>query len=124
MKKCSVKFLIILYLRLKRKKSNFYRSPVTKVKLSEKFLVSVCSDNHVRTWGVTRFRGMISTQPGSTSVSSFKITRLRFVTFRLMYINANVLETSKQTKTETKYGQYSTLAKILHFTLTLANILT
>ena len=26
--------------------------------------------------GVTRFRGMISTQPGSTSVSSFKITSL------------------------------------------------
>lgn len=53
-----------------------HRSPVTKVKLSEKFLVSVCADNHVRTWGVTRFRGMISTQPGSTSVSSFKITSL------------------------------------------------
>ena len=54
-----------------------HRSPVMRVKLSEKFLVSVCSEyNHVRTWGVTRFRGMISTQPGSTSVASFKIVSL------------------------------------------------
>ena len=54
-----------------------HRSPITGVKLSEKFLVSVCSEyNHVRTWGVTRFRGMISTQPGSTSVASFKIISL------------------------------------------------
>jgi hypothetical protein len=50
------------------------RSPVTKVTLSEKYLVSVCSEyNHVRTWSVTRFRGMISTQPGSTPLASFKI---------------------------------------------------
>lgn len=56
---------------------NVHRSPVTGVKLSEKFLVSICSEyNHVRTWGVTRFRGMISTQPGSTSVASFKIVSL------------------------------------------------
>ncbi len=48
-----------------------------RVKLSEKYLVSVCCEyNHVRTWGVTRFRGMISTQPGSTSVASFKIISL------------------------------------------------
>jgi hypothetical protein len=34
--------------------------------LSERHLISVCaSNNHVRTWNVTRFRGMISTQPGS-----------------------------------------------------------
>ncbi len=44
-----------------------HRSPVTRVKLSEKYLVSVCCEyNHVRTWGVTRFRGMISTQPGES----------------------------------------------------------
>lgn len=44
----------------------------------EKFLsFSVCSEyNHVRSWGVTRFRGMISTQPGSTSLASFKILTL------------------------------------------------
>lgn len=49
-------------------------SPVTKVMISEKNLVSVCSDNnHVRTWSVTRFRGMISTQPGSMPLASFKI---------------------------------------------------
>ena len=54
-----------------------HRSPILRVKLSEKLLVSVCSDdNHVRTWSVTRFRGMISTQPGSTSISSFKILSL------------------------------------------------
>ncbi|KAK5873782.1 hypothetical protein PBY51_018791 [Eleginops maclovinus] len=45
--------------------------------LSEKHLVSVCADNnHVRTWTVTRFRGMISTQPGSTPLASFKILSL------------------------------------------------
>ncbi|KAB7500623.1 BTB/POZ domain-containing protein KCTD3, partial [Armadillidium nasatum] len=37
-------------------------------------LISVCSEyNHVRTWTVTRFRGMISTQPRSTPFSSYKI---------------------------------------------------
>lgn len=49
-------------------------SPVTKVMISEKHLVSVCSEyKHVRTWTVTRFRGMINTQPGSTPLSSFKL---------------------------------------------------
>ena len=39
--------------------------------------MSVCSEyNHVRSWSVTRFRGMISTQPGSTPLSSFKIVSL------------------------------------------------
>uniref|UniRef100_A0AAY4DG05 BTB/POZ domain-containing protein KCTD3 n=1 Tax=Denticeps clupeoides TaxID=299321 RepID=A0AAY4DG05_9TELE len=54
-----------------------HRSPVTKIMLSEKHLISVCADNnHVRTWTVTRFRGMISTQPGSTPLTSFKILSL------------------------------------------------
>ncbi|XP_030074158.1 SH3KBP1-binding protein 1 [Microcaecilia unicolor] len=54
-----------------------HRSPVTKIMLSEKHLISVCADNnHVRTWTVTRFRGMISTQPGSTPLASFKILSL------------------------------------------------
>ncbi|XP_066279834.1 BTB/POZ domain-containing protein KCTD3-like isoform X1 [Branchiostoma lanceolatum] len=54
-----------------------HRSPVCKVMLSEKYLVSVCAEyNHVRTWNVTRFRGMISTQPGSTPLNSFKIISL------------------------------------------------
>lgn len=54
-----------------------HQSPVTKVTLSEKFLISVCSEyNHVRTWQVTRFRGMISTQPGSTPEASFKVTSI------------------------------------------------
>lgn len=52
-----------------------HQSPVTKVKLSEEFLISVCSEyNHVRTWRVPRFRGMISTQPGSTPEASFKVS--------------------------------------------------
>ncbi len=57
-----------------------HRSPVTKVKLSEKYLVSVCSEyNHVRSWTMTRFRGMISTHPGSTPLSSYKIVALEEV---------------------------------------------
>ncbi|XP_065563547.1 BTB/POZ domain-containing protein KCTD3-like [Artemia franciscana] len=49
-----------------------HRSPICKVRLSEKHLVSVCSDGgHVRTWSVTRFRGMVSTQPGPIPVASF-----------------------------------------------------
>ncbi|XP_072919856.1 SH3KBP1-binding protein 1 [Hemitrygon akajei] len=54
-----------------------HRSPITKIRLSERNLISVCADNnHVRTWTVTRFRGMISTQPGSTPLASFKILSL------------------------------------------------
>ncbi|XP_033110842.1 BTB/POZ domain-containing protein KCTD3-like [Anneissia japonica] len=54
-----------------------HRSRITKVMLSEKHLVSVCSEsNHVRTWNVTRFRGMLSTQPGSTPLASFKVLSL------------------------------------------------
>ncbi|OXB82804.1 UNVERIFIED_CONTAM: hypothetical protein H355_000502, partial [Colinus virginianus] len=54
-----------------------HRSPVTKIMLSEKHLISVCADNnHVRTWTVTRFRGMISTQPGSTPLASFNVLAL------------------------------------------------
>ncbi|CAF4181636.1 unnamed protein product [Rotaria sp. Silwood2] len=51
-----------------------HRSPVTKIMLSERHLISVCaSNNHVRTWNVTRFRGMISTQPGSTPLASYRV---------------------------------------------------
>lgn len=58
--------------------------------LSEKFLVSVCSEyNHVRTWSVTRFRGMISTQPGSTPVASFKIVSLEEVEPYVSYAAGN-----------------------------------
>lgn len=61
-----------------------------QVTLSEKFLVSVCSEyNHVRTWGVTRFRGMISTQPGSMPVSSFKIISLEEVEPNVSYVAGN-----------------------------------
>lgn len=70
---------------------NVHQSPVTKVTLSEKYLVSVCCDyNHVRSWRVTRFRGMISTQPGSTPEASFKIISLEAVEPRISHAAANV----------------------------------
>ena len=37
---------------------------------------TVCAENHVRSWTVTRFRGRISTQPGSTPIASFKVLSL------------------------------------------------
>ncbi|VDK74243.1 unnamed protein product [Litomosoides sigmodontis] len=54
-----------------------HTSPVTRVALTTNHLISVCSEyNHVRSWSVTRFRGMISTQPGSISLASFKVLTL------------------------------------------------
>lgn len=54
-----------------------HTSAITRVALTATHLISVCSEyNHVRSWGVTRFRGMISTQPGSTSLASFKVLTL------------------------------------------------
>uniref|UniRef100_A0A671RH71 BTB/POZ domain-containing protein KCTD3 n=1 Tax=Sinocyclocheilus anshuiensis TaxID=1608454 RepID=A0A671RH71_9TELE len=67
-----------------------HRSPVTKIMLSERHLVSVCADNnHVRTWTVTRFRGMISTQPGSTPLASFKIISLEETESHSSYSSGN-----------------------------------
>ncbi|KAL4717945.1 hypothetical protein ACJJTC_001363 [Scirpophaga incertulas] len=54
-----------------------HQNPITKVSLSENYLISVCSEyNHVRSWRVTRFRGMISTQPGTTPMAAFKVLAL------------------------------------------------
>jgi hypothetical protein len=50
--------------------------PILRVVLGEKHLISVCAENHVRSWTVTRFRGRISTQPGSVPISSFKVLSL------------------------------------------------
>ncbi|XP_050486577.1 BTB/POZ domain-containing protein KCTD3 isoform X2 [Bombus huntii] len=67
-----------------------HQSSVTKVTLSEKYLVSVCSEyNHVRSWAVTRFRGMISTQPGSTPEASFKIVSLEAIESCISYNAGN-----------------------------------
>lgn len=67
-----------------------HQSPVIKVTLSEKYLISVCSEyNHVRTWRVTRFRGMISTQPGSTPEASFKVVSLESVEVNYSYSAGN-----------------------------------
>ncbi|KAK2161189.1 hypothetical protein LSH36_120g10014 [Paralvinella palmiformis] len=65
-------------------------SPVIKVMLSEKNLVSVCSEyNHVRSWSVTRFRGMISTQPGSMPVASFKVASIEDIEPHMNYHAGN-----------------------------------
>ncbi|XP_038073163.1 BTB/POZ domain-containing protein KCTD3-like [Patiria miniata] len=65
-------------------------NPISKVMLSEKHLISVCQEsNHVRTWNVTRFRGMISTQPGSTPLNSFKILSLEEADLHLTYAAGN-----------------------------------
>ncbi|KAJ8963275.1 hypothetical protein NQ318_018742 [Aromia moschata] len=67
-----------------------HQSKVIKVTLSEKYLVSVCSEyNHVRSWRVTRFRGMLSTQPGSTPEASFKIVALEAVESTISHSAAN-----------------------------------
>ncbi|XP_068152227.1 BTB/POZ domain-containing protein KCTD3 [Drosophila tropicalis] len=67
-----------------------HQSPVTKVMLSEKYLVSVCSEyHHVRTWSLTRFRGMLSTQPGSTPEASFKIVSLEATDSNSSYAAGN-----------------------------------
>ncbi|XP_040566338.1 BTB/POZ domain-containing protein KCTD3 [Lepeophtheirus salmonis] len=55
-----------------------HRFPVTKVIITEKYLISVCSEhNHVRTWEFRRFRGEIITRPGVTSVSSFNLLTIQ-----------------------------------------------
>lgn len=67
-----------------------HQSPVIKVTLSEKYLISVCNEyNHVRTWRVTRFRGMISTQPGSTPEASYKVVSLESVETNHTYVAGN-----------------------------------
>lgn len=58
--------------------------------LSERYLVSVCSEyHHVRTWSLTRFRGMLSTQPGSTPEASFKIVSLEATDSNYSYAAGN-----------------------------------
>ncbi|TDG50535.1 hypothetical protein AWZ03_003124 [Drosophila navojoa] len=67
-----------------------HQSPITKVMLSERYLVSVCSEyHHVRTWSLTRFRGMLSTQPGSTPEASFKIVSLEAIDSNYSYAAGN-----------------------------------
>eukprot|EP00056_Hartaetosiga_gracilis_P013227 m.217407 g.217407 ORF g.217407 m.217407 type:complete len:1053 (-) comp13811_c0_seq4:75-3233(-) len=48
--------------------------PIKSIKLNRSCLISVCSNsNHVREWKLTRFRGRISTQPGTQSIASFSL---------------------------------------------------
>ena len=54
-----------------------YPSPVfLPLPVSHSLCPLVCAENHVRTWTVTRFRGRISTQPGSTPIASFRVLSL------------------------------------------------
>ena len=53
-----------------------HTSPIVDIFLSDKYLVSTCANQHVRTWTVTRFRGMISTYPGSTVLASYTLVDL------------------------------------------------
>ena len=43
----------------------------------------------MRTWSVTRFRGMISTQPGSTPMASFKVVSLEEFDPHQCYVAGN-----------------------------------
>jgi len=53
-------------------------------------LLTVCSEyNHVRSWTVTRFRGMLSTQPGSTPLASFKILSVEDTMVPAYYASGN-----------------------------------
>lgn len=56
-------------------------TPTASISISRCCLyLAVCSDyNHVRTWSITRFRGMISTQPGPLPRASFKLLSLEDV---------------------------------------------
>jgi hypothetical protein len=49
---------------------------ISGVMLSDKYLISTCSKMHVRSWTLTRFRGLISTQPGSTPHASFSCVQM------------------------------------------------
>lgn len=67
--------------------------------------VSVCADNnHVRTWTVTRFRGMISTQPGSTPLASFKILSLEETESHGSYSSGNDIGERRLTNTTSVPG--------------------
>ena len=55
---------------------SMHTSPIVDIFLSDKYLVSTCANQHVRTWTVTRFRGMISTYPGSTVLASYTLIDL------------------------------------------------
>jgi len=53
-------------------------------------VLAVCSEyNHVRSWTVTRFRGMLSTQPGSMPLASFKILAVEDTMVPAYYASGN-----------------------------------
>lgn len=51
--------------------SHCHEKPVIKIMLTANFIISVCSDNHVRTFTLTRFRGRLSNQ--AKPLASFNV---------------------------------------------------
>ncbi len=81
--------------------------------LTEKHLVSVCSEfNHVRTWSVTRFRGMISTQPGSTPLASFKIVTIDALDAPISYTLGNNIGNGTIKSFQVYYSRVASLKKL------------
>ena len=69
--------------------NSYFQRDLSKFENYHLFL-AVCSEyNHVRTWSVTRFRGMISTQPGPTSISSFNVVALEQNNTHASYASGN-----------------------------------
>ena len=53
-------------------------------------MFAVCSEyNYVRMWNLTQFHGIISTQPGSMPLASFKVNSLENVEPHLQCIHGN-----------------------------------
>lgn len=48
---------------------------ISRIMLTEKYLITMCEQLHVRTWSLVRFRGLILNQPGTKTHSSFKVHR-------------------------------------------------
>lgn len=46
---------------------------IRTITLNSDYLITMCEKLHVRTWSLARFRGLISTQPGTTSHASFQV---------------------------------------------------
>src|SRR5699024_3659247 len=49
---------------------------MSRMQLHNDYLITVCEKRHVRSWSLARFRGLISTQPGTTSHASLQIHSL------------------------------------------------
>lgn len=50
-----------------------HMAAIRTITLNSDYLITMCERLHVRTWSLARFRGLISTQPGTTSHASFQV---------------------------------------------------